>query len=207
MKNYFVRFFTIILSICILLSNSNVAFAKTVQTNPKNVLFTVEVKNDAELKSFLSDLDKHNKASQEKWKEALKQSNNKYDTLSSNTLSSTASTVSKSVSVMNRIEKDVNLGVYTANLGAYVEWERVSSSGYYTFGTIYDMSVYGRDSDTTVSGLKYRYTRIDGNRTLATNSSCLVGVKNWNGDFEFYPFSNYIEFYAKGYSGWWKDGH
>ena len=201
MKNYFGRFFTIILTICILLSTSNVAFAKTVQTSPKNVLFTVEVKNDAELKSFLSDLDKHNKASQEKWLEALKQSNNKYYTLSS-----TAATISPNYARMERIQTDVSLGAYTANLGAYVSYDYVYDGNNYVFGNIYDIAVYGRDSDTTVSGLIYNYTKIEYSQTLAVDSSCLVGVKTFGGSFSYYPFNNYFEFYAGG-GGWWQAGH
>lgn len=88
-------------------------------------------------------------------------------------------------------------------MGAYTSYDKVYDGNIYTFGTVYNVVVYGRDSGTTVSDSNIQYTRIDSYRTLAVNVSYLVGVKDSSGDFSYYPMNAYIEFYASGSGGYW----
>lgn len=219
MKKIFSRLIAITLSLGLILSMSNMAFAKTAEKQaekaekqaekaekqaakaekeqkPENLLFEVEFKTEKEQNDFLTALDEYNKQSEESWANALKQS--KEENLEE--ASGRTDTISAASFSQANCGTSVRVAGVMAYIGAYTTYDRLINGTVATFGSIYNVVVYGQNG-TTIGNTYTQWTKIDTGRTLAVNASCLVGVKTYTGDYQYYPATLYIEFFAKTNTG------
>ncbi|NRR21350.1 hypothetical protein [Brevibacillus sp. MS2.2] len=195
MKKVFQRLFSsaLVLSFCLSIpfaANATSLSAVQEPVSEKDVLFTVEVNSEEELNDFLADLAAHNKKAKELWAQALAESNYKIEKIESIEKSEIAPMAIETSTAAT----DVKFGNLTGYLGAYVSYDKVERK----FGTVNGFYMYGLDSDTAVSNVNYESTKIDNDRTLAVNSTSLIGVRNGAGGMSYFPYEAYIEFYTDG---------
>ncbi|WP_306569376.1 hypothetical protein [Faecalispora jeddahensis] len=195
MKRIVKRVVCLGLALCSSLFLSVPAFATTAKTKPdKPVLFTITVNSEEEKENVIAELEAHNKKAQELWEKAVKESN--LNTQTSAVLPSAA--IAASSMAKSNAETSARFNGQWVHINAYVTYNKVKVKNYNTFGKVYGFNMYGRDSTTSISDIVYNYKTLDSERTLALSSTCLVGVKNYTGDFQYYDYQAYIEFYTNG---------
>jgi hypothetical protein len=195
---------SIVMGVCLFISSApTLTKAETIegQTEKENVLFTVTVKDEKELKEFLNELDKNNKKAEKLWEQAQKEEKSQNENIDRKETED-LDEVHASVYTDQRDEhKTIMFNGARAYLGAYAYFT-VIWSGANVIGSVQNYYFYGDDSDTTLSNVVQSYKILDRGRTLALSGNFLVGVASSTGSTRYYPLNTYVEMYVSG-GYWW----
>lgn len=187
---------TIILSLMLSFSLTNVAFAKDVSTlEPRSITaepegIVVEIANQEEFDTLVQDIEEGNARAKIKWEEAkakIELPSNK--SLLANTLLKSSTSYS-SINCTYTFKSDYKIGLIL----------RSDVSSETRFTTVHDFLVVPHKSSTEVSDVYWDYELIDSSRTCAVNTSFIVSIKNMWGSYSNYDVTKYVEYYASGTS-------
>lgn len=154
--------------------------------------FIIEVDTLEEYYSVLNAIEKENQRVESLWQAALEQSMNT-KSAPSNTISPRG--VFTTSPVAYKYHAYGNLGI---NLGLYVVYDKVTSGNgsYYTFGQIHAIHLTTQ-AGNPINNKTFKHVKIDGERVLAVNYSCEVGIKLID-TYTYRIASGYVEFNANG---------
>lgn len=173
------------------------AFATEIPETEATGAILITVDTQEEYEAVVAEIEEHNQRSAQLWQQALTDSG-----------TPVMETTGLQSEVMPLSSYEVVSEYYTDYVGfftpAYITFSATFTTTTNTYGsTIIDqvrnITAYGRSNGTTVTVNDYLYTIIDSGRTIATNYSCVVGVKVADAEnYSYYSREYYVEFYATG---------
>lgn len=154
--------------------------------NEEDIIY-IETSSQEEYDQVIAEIEANNQKVNELWEEALLESEKDENKIPEGNLLSTRSSSYRVVEGNFQDAHYVCSGAVTRNQYGQNLWS-----------SIYGISMYSINLNKSFSLNYYNTTLIDGRRTCAANISQTVGVKDIWGNYSYYSWMVYAEFYTSG---------